>query len=226
LAGAGLLDYEVEIAWVTLEPLEPGRGHPKFFGLVLCNDFTDRDTLLRRIDPSRPESGAGFTTGKSFPGYLPVGDLFVIPKDHRRFAASLELRLAVNGRLRQRDGFARAVWKLDDLIDETWKRSHVTWEHRGRAVSLFPGNAPRIEPRTLFLSGTPAGTVFTSVTVEQKFTAFFDWILGGWGTSIPRHAIDRYIRDVRAAGVYLAPGDVVTIHVDRMGTLENRVVEG
>src|SRR5882724_1165269 len=83
-AGNGLLDFEVELAFVLLEDLEPGRASGAV-GLVLANELTDRETLLRHVDPWNPTSGAGFTTGKSFPGFLPVGALFVVPRDVRTF---------------------------------------------------------------------------------------------------------------------------------------------
>ena len=72
---------------MPLAPLAPEHDRPASMGLVLCNDYTDRDALLRTLDPWNPGSGKGFTTGKSFPGSLPVGDLFVIPRDVRAFTA-------------------------------------------------------------------------------------------------------------------------------------------
>lgn len=82
-AGDALLDYEVELAFVTLEPLAEG-DVPETMGLVVANDYTDRATLLRHVDVWDPASGKGFTTGKSRPGYLPVGDLLVVPRDLAR----------------------------------------------------------------------------------------------------------------------------------------------
>ncbi len=83
-AGLGLLDYEVEVGYVPLSPLVEGTK-PAFLGFIACNDFTDRETLLRRVNTADVASGDGFTTAKSFPGYLPVGNLFVIPRDYHAF---------------------------------------------------------------------------------------------------------------------------------------------
>jgi hypothetical protein len=47
-AGDALLDYEAGLGWVTLEPLAP-QARPEFVGIVLCSDYTDRETLLRGI---------------------------------------------------------------------------------------------------------------------------------------------------------------------------------
>ena len=58
-----------------------------------------------------------------------------------------------------------------------------------------------------------------------RATAFLDFVFGGWGESFPDHAIDDYIRDARAAGIYLMPGDEVDIHVASLGVIRNEVVE-
>ncbi len=220
--GNGLLDYEVEVSWVPLTPLARGE-RPAHLGLVLCNDYTDRELLLRRIDPLDPTSGRGFTTGKSFPGSLPIGSLFVIPRDHHAFAEKLELRLYVNGRLRQRSPLRAALWRIDRLLDETWARRDLAWDHRGMAVRL-PIEADRIPDRTLIMSGTPDGTIFQSITLGQKIRGLTAWILGGWNRSIPEHVVDAYIRDAREAGIYLKPGDKVAIHIESLGRIENEVI--
>lgn len=219
----GLLDYEVELGYVPLDPIGEG-DRPPLMGLVLCNDYTDRDALLRHLDPSDVASGDGFTTGKSFPGYLPIGNLFVVPQDFRSFAAQTELRLYVNRRLRQRSSVARAVWDLDEILNQVWNRKDVTWEHRGRRYGLFAGDAPVIAEGTVIMSGTPPGVVFNEVGAENRATAFPDFVFFGWGDSLPDHAIDDYITDARAAGIYLMPDDQVDIHVERLGVISNRIV--
>jgi 2-keto-4-pentenoate hydratase/2-oxohepta-3-ene-1,7-dioic acid hydratase in catechol pathway len=221
-AGDALLDYEVELAWVTLGPLAQGES-PTRMGLVLCNDYTDRATLLRHVDAWDPTSGKGFTTGKSFPGYLPVGTLFVVPRNVREFAAALELRLWVNGELRQHAPVAAQVWDLDDTLAETWARRAVTWEHRGARVSLLPA-AGAIPARTLLMSGTPGGTVFAGVDMRARASGVLAWLGGGWQTALTTHVVEAYIDSARAAARYLRPGDRVAIHVERLGVIENEIV--
>jgi 2-keto-4-pentenoate hydratase/2-oxohepta-3-ene-1,7-dioic acid hydratase in catechol pathway len=220
--GGGLLDYEVELAFVTLASLAEGE-RPAALGLVLCNDYTDRATLLRHVDPWNPTSGKGFTTGKSFPGYLPVGDLFVVPRDVRAFIAALELRLWVNGELRQQASVSRQIWDLDRLLAETWARRGVTWDHRGGVVSLLSPEKT-IPDRTLLMSGTPGGTVFKGVSTGTRLRGTLAWLLGGWDLSLPARVVETYVREARDAARYLQPGDRVTIHADRLGVIENVVV--
>lgn len=221
-AGTALLDYEAEIAWVTLTPLAPS-DEPTRMGLILCNDFTDRDTLLRTIDPWNVESGDGFATGKSFPGYLPVGNLFVVPRDHRRFVAGVQLSLYVNGALRQRAMASEMIWDLGEVLAHTWAWKDRRWNHRGRQVSLL-GESPAIPDRTLILAGTPHGTVFAGLRARHYASGLAAWLLGGWNHPIPSRVVGAYIDDARAAKAYLQAGDRVEIHADRMGVLRNRVV--
>lgn len=220
-AGTGLLDYEVELAWVTLAPLADG-AEPGAMGVILCNDFTDRELLLRHVDPFNVASGDGFTTGKSAPGYLPVGDLFVVPRDFRAFAAATELRLGVNGRLRQRAPASAMAWDFDEILRQTWARRGHTWEHRDTRVAL-PGADGVIPARTMLLAGTPHGTVFDGVRRGQMARGVLAWLLGGWSEPVAAHVVGVYIRDARQAGIYLQPGDVVSIHADGLGVLQNRV---
>jgi 2-keto-4-pentenoate hydratase/2-oxohepta-3-ene-1,7-dioic acid hydratase in catechol pathway len=219
--GAALLDYEAELAWVPLEPLSE-HTTPDFMGLVLCNDYTDRAALLRGVDVGDVASGKGFTAGKSAPGYLPVGNLFVVPRDFRAFAGDLELRLYVNQGLRQRSVASHMIWDIDEILAQTWARQSLRWDHRGEEVSLLekPGLLP---DRTLLMSGTPHGTVFQGVGTRQKLSGLLAWLLGGWGESIPSHAVSAYIDDARSARVYLQPGDRVAIHVDYLGAIRNGV---
>ncbi len=218
----GLLDYEVELAWVTLTPVEEGTV-PEYMGLIVCNDYTDRETLLQHLDPDDIASGVGFTTGKSFPGYLPVGNLFVIPEDHRAFSDAIELQLYVNRNLRQRAVVERAVWGIDEMFEQTWARRGKTWEHRGRRYPLYEDGA--LEDRTFLMSGTPPGVIFNEVGAEPRATAFLDFVFFGWDGTLADHAIDDYIRDAKAAGIYLMPGDEVLVHVDYLGVVQNEVVE-
>jgi 2-keto-4-pentenoate hydratase/2-oxohepta-3-ene-1,7-dioic acid hydratase in catechol pathway len=174
------------------------------------------------VDVGDVESGKGFTTGKSFPGYLPVGDLFVIPRDFRAFAAKLELRLYVNYRLRQQSMAREMIWGIDELLAQAWARRTLSWEHRGQQVSLL-GESEFVADRILIMSGTPHGTVFRGVGNRHKISGLLAWLLGGWGSSIPTHAISAYVDDARSAGAYLQPGDQVTSHVDYLGAIRNRV---
>jgi 2-keto-4-pentenoate hydratase/2-oxohepta-3-ene-1,7-dioic acid hydratase in catechol pathway len=221
-AGDALLDYEVELAWVTLEPLQDG-ATPAAMGVILCNDYTDRATLLRHVDVWNPASGTGFATGKSFPGYLPVGDLFVVPRDFRAFSASLEVRLWMNGTLRQHTSVGEHIWDLDEMLAETRARRATRWDHRGVQIAL-PGASGTIPERTLVMAGTPGGTVFRGIGLPTRIAGAASWLFGGWSMPVSRQVIEAYIREAQADRRYLQPGDRVLIHVERLGVIENEIV--
>lgn len=221
--GQALLDYEVELGFVTLAPVPTGQV-PHQMGLVLVNDFTDRATLLRHLDVNDVTSGKGFTTGKSFPGFLPLGTMFVVPKDFRAFAAKAHLHLYVDLELRQRDFVSSAIWDIDEIFEQIWAREGVTWAHRGAQYPLFDAERGGVEDHVLILSGTPYGVVYNEVGAEQRANGFSDWLFFGWGDSIPAHAIEDYIFDAKAEGIFLLTGQRVDIHVDGLGVLRNEVV--
>ena len=220
-ASDGLLDYEVELCLVTLSALPANAGARG--GLILCNDVTDRAALLRGADINDIASGKGFTDGKSGAGFLPVGDLFVVPRDLKTFVEPLELHLSVNGEERQRTRVTRWIWDLDRLLLETAKRRGVSWTWREGSARLPVNRAGVLPDRTIVLAGTPAGTIFQGPGPATFVRGAFDWV-AKFGRGSPITAIiERTITDDRASGGYLQPGDVVTIRVDQMGRLENRV---
>ena len=220
-AGDGLLDYEVEIALVPLAPIRAGE-RPDHVGLVVANDYTDRATLMRHVDPFDVASGKGFTTGKSFPGYMPVGNLLVFPRDFRKFVPGLELELWVDGRLRQRERGGAMIWDGDELLAQTFARADLRWDHRGEQVSLL-GDDAVLGEGTLLLTGTPHGTVFAGVSAAQKARGLARWAYQGFAGPVSSGVVETYVDDARAAGVFLKPGDEVVIHVDRLGVIRNRI---
>jgi len=219
-ASKGLLDYEVELCLVTLSALPANTGAKG--GLILCNDVTDRAALLRGADVTDIASGKGFTDGKSGAGFLPVGELFVVPRDLKAFVEPLELNLSVNGEERQHTRVTSWIWDLDRLLLETAKRSGVSWTWREGSAQLPVNKYGALPDRTLVLAGTPAGTIFQSPGPATLARGALDWV-AKFGRGSPITAVvERTITDDRASGGYLQTGDVVTIRVDRMGTLENR----
>lgn len=221
-AGEALLDYEVELCFVVLEDFDITRP-PDAAGLMLCNDVTDRAKLLRHLDPADVVSGKGFTTGKSAPGYLPVGNLFVIPRDLRGFARDVELRLWRDGELKQAATQSAAIWDFDELLRQSAARQAMRWAFEGREVGL-PIVAGVVPARTAILAGTPEGTIFQGIDTAAMVLGAWDWLAGGWGRPLARHVVERYIAREQAARRYLQPGEHVVISVSRLGELDNVVV--
>lgn len=221
--GKGLIDYEVELCFVALDDLDLDEK-PDRVGLVLCNDVTDRAALLRHIDPRNIVSGKGFTTGKSAPGYMPLGTLFVIPRDLRAFAARVELRLFRNGVLKQSARQLEAIWDFDELLRQTKARRLVKWDFQGRSVSLALVDGA-IPARTGLLGGTPSGTIFQGLHKSAIARGVFDWAAGGWSKPLTHWIIERQIAMDKASGRYLQPGENIHIRADYLGELRNTLVD-
>ena len=218
----GLLDYEVELAAVTLGPVREGKL-PNEYGLILTNDFTNRATLLRNIDINNVTSGKGFAEGKSSPGFLPVGNLFVIPNNPKEFAQNLTMKLFVNDDLRQQGTTNLMVWDFEKIVTEVWAMREVSWDYKGKLVKLM-GDEPFIKTRTLIMSGTPEGVVFQGIPFSTKLAGIFSWTMGGWDSSVPENVIEAYISNSEKSELYLQASDTVSIHVNNLGTLNNKIV--
>lgn len=216
-----LLDYEVELCLVTLGPIGPLEKASG--GLILCNDVTDRAALLRHVDPDDPASGKGFPEGKSAPGYLPVGDLFVAPRDLRAFAKSLTLSLSVNGATRQQAPVDLWIWDFARILDEARARRGEVWPYWSKTARLPLASDGTLPARTLVLAGTPAGTVFDGFAWSDYAGGVLRWTLGGFKGPVARAVIETHIERELRAKSYLQPGDVVAIRVDRLGMLVNKV---
>jgi len=218
-----LLDYEVELCFVGFEAIDLN-DPPEHVGLFLCNDFTDRAALLRHLDPFDPASGKGFTTGKSAPGFMPIGDLFVIPRDRKSFVPDIELTLFVDGTERQRAFQRQAVWDFEEMLVQIDQRRDMVWDHRGTPVML-PLENGTIPLRTALLGGTPSGTIFQGdIGFSVYVRAGFSWLFGGWDRSIVHWVIETVIEDAKASGAFLKPGNQVVLHADRLGTVETLIV--
>lgn len=221
-AGDALLDFEVELCLVPLEALMP--GSPVFGGLILGNDVTDRAVLLRNVDIADPQSGKGFTSGKSGPNYMPVGDLFVVPRNLPSFLSRLTLQLSVNGQVRQHAAATDWIWDLEEIVRQCRLKRDVRWTYWGGEARLAFGEAADIPARTVIMAGTPAGTVFHGVPTKDRLMGALAWLLSGCKGPLIAKVIERYIKSARAAKTYLQPGDRVDIRVDRLGCLSNHIV--
>lgn len=158
------LDYEAELGFVALDEISPGSALPEFMGLVLCNDFTDRWTLLRQLKMKEPMGTTGFPDAKGKESFLPIGNLFVIPHNLDDFYKTIELNLYLNGRLRQKAKAGLMIWQPVDMIRQIFLRS--VWDfHSDRGkVPLLPEDG-NISEGTIILSGTPAGVIFRPANI-------------------------------------------------------------
>ena len=217
-----LLDYEVELGIVALEPLKTGQK-TRHYGLVLASDYTDRDRLLRDIGVSDVSTGLAFAASKSIVPALPIGALFVIPKDVRAFYKKLELKLHVNDHLRQLAMPKDLVWDIDRMVDESIARKEVAFPMGRNTVKLAISADGAVPQRTILLSGTTDGLVVRPPSARQIFIGVVQW-LGSLRWNTPGVIVERSISEAHANGRYLQPGDRVVIRADYLGVIKNTII--
>jgi 2,4-diketo-3-deoxy-L-fuconate hydrolase len=221
-AHAFLLDHEIELGFVALEPLEAGRP-ARHFGLVLASDYTDRDRLLRDIGTSDVNTGLAFAAAKSIVPAMPVGALFVIPRDVRSFYKTLDLRLHVNDRLRQVAQPKNLAWELDRMVDESIARRGMAFPMGRGHVRLPIGSDGLVPQRTILLSGTTDGVVVRPPSARQLFVGVAQWLVSlRWTT--PGLIVEPTVREAHADGHFLQPGDQVVMRADYLGVISNKIV--
>jgi 2-keto-4-pentenoate hydratase/2-oxohepta-3-ene-1,7-dioic acid hydratase in catechol pathway len=131
-----LLDYEIELALIFRRPIsspiriERAELRNYVFGIAIANDLSARDVQLPQTQ---------FFKGKSYRGFCPLGP-WVTVLEHDDFGRidDLELELAVNGTVRQRDSTRNLVFKPAETISE---------------LSSFAN----VAPGDVLLTGTPSG---------------------------------------------------------------------
>ncbi len=175
-----LLDFEIELALVLrreiTEPVVVTRENLAdfVFGITIANDLSARDVQLPQ---------GQFLKGKSYRGFCPTGPYIVVPEPDELDALDrLDLRLEVNGELRQSDNTANMLFGPAESLTEL-----------SDFCNLSPGD--------LLLTGTPHGCVATSppAIVRRLATALLPE-RKLWAAFVKRQ-LDK---------PYLQPGDRVT----------------
>jgi len=177
--GVGFLDYEIELALVFRRPIRspitvtPETLKDYVYAATIANDISARDVQL-------PETQ--FFKGKSYRGFCPIGPrLTIFEPNEFALLDRLDLRLSVNGVLRQDDRTANLVFKPAETISE---------------LSTFAD----IAPGDVLLTGTPSGCALRvppppvrrllGLLPERRFWALF-------------------LSSQRRRPEYLKPGDIM-----------------
>ncbi len=186
-----LLDYEIELTLVlrgtvhapttvTVENL-----HEYVFGVTIGNDLSARDVQLPQ---------GQFLKGKSYRGFCPLGPvLAVLEPEDLRLIGDLELRLEVNGSLRQSDNTGNMLYRPAETLTEL--SEFCDWD-----------------PGDVLLTGTPHGIVAGSPppVVRRLATAL-----------LPEDKLWAAFVKLNQRKPYLKPGDVVTASIrNTAGTLD------
>ena len=127
------VDWEVELGVVLGaggRHLTAAQARAAIFGYLVANDLSARDQ-----QHGRPE-GQWFL-GKSLDGFCPLGP-WLVTADEVPDPQDVELRLTVNGALKQQASTQDMIFPVEELIVEL-----------SRFITLLPGD--------ILLTGTPAG---------------------------------------------------------------------
>lgn len=160
------LDFEAELCVFPLQDIVSPATEVTF-GLVLCNDFTDRWTLVSDVDLSQPLGQTGFAAGKGCKQCLPTGFLVVVPRENN-FYHNIKLQLFVNDRLRQRFSMSEMILDVNDIVAQSFATIDLPFEKGNTIVTLMPEG--KIPAGTLILTGTGAGVIFKPANIwNQRF---------------------------------------------------------
>lgn len=198
------LDYEIELGLILAReikgPVNVGAHnlHEYVAGLVIVNDYSARDVQIPQMQ---------FYKGKSFRTFGPIGPhLCLLDAKDMRYLQQLELRLTVNGEVRQSDSTANLVYGAAETLTEL-----------SSVHDFFAGD--------LIATGTPAGCALSipSPTKQRLAAALLSESVKWKAFSKAQEARKDF---------YLKVGDVVeaTIRsadgVIDLGAQRNVVVEG
>ncbi len=232
-AGVTLLDYEVELAFVLLEEVDPFDPPSREALLAksaffLSNDVSDREAIIRNAAISG--TGTGFAEGKGQPGFFPAGPWMV--RGTELFAAvaacgadGLGLILSVGDETepRQDATTTQMILQPDELVARigTWipehgRRSSMGFVRDG-AERFYPlavgAEAPKLTAGSIVQTGTPEGV---ALNAPGPFGVALRGVLR-LRSPFSQFLVEEKARVARGGTQYLAPGDVVRAKIDGLG---------
>lgn len=222
-----LLDHEVELGIVFPSGIcSVADLDHIMIGFLVVNDFTDRATLMRKMDSRNVTGGRGFPDAKSKKGFLPTGPYIVIPRDWRAFVKELQLKLSVNGKVRQNGSAKDMVWDINKIIERSLSvRGEQKSFYQDRMVKLFEGNC--IPANSIIITGTPSGVVFNAPKKGFIFGTVTKYIFTGKFFSEKMHpyVLQQYLKKEMTNPRYLKPGDYVESSITFLGIIKTSIQE-
>lgn len=195
------LDYEIELGLVLRRDItgkvtvNDANLHEFIAGVVIVNDYSARDIQIPQMQ---------FYKGKSFRTFGPVGPyLCLLQKNDMRYLKDLQLRLTVNGEVRQNDSTANLVHGPAETLNEL------------SGVQDFAAG-------DLIATGTPAGCALSIPSpAKQRIAALLP----------ERVKWQAFLKAQAQRPQYLKAGDLVEASIRSadgaidLGVQRNRVVE-
>lgn len=199
--GVRFLDYEIELGLILKKAIRgsvhvtDSNLHEYVAGAVIVNDYSARDVQIPQMQ---------FYKGKSFRTFGPVGPwLTLLDASSISVLKNLQLKLMVNGQIRQNDSTANLVYGPAETLTEL---SGVQDFHAG----------------DLLATGTPAGCALSIPSpAKQKI-----------GALLPEKKKWDIFFKVQEKRPYLQPDDLVEAGIAsadgriNLGTQRNRIIAG
>jgi 2-keto-4-pentenoate hydratase/2-oxohepta-3-ene-1,7-dioic acid hydratase in catechol pathway len=236
-----LLDYEVELAYVLLEEVDPFDPPSREALLAksaffLSNDVSDREAIIRNAALSGP--GTGFVEGKGQRGFLPAGPWMV--RGTELFAAvracgaeGLGLRLSIDDEAepRQSANTTQMILQPDELIGRigSWiaeygLRTPMPFARNGEVEPeeerFYPfavgENPPMLPAGSIVQTGTPEGVALNAPSPLGVTLRGLLRLRGPFSQFL----VEEKARVAEGGTRYLAPGQVVHARIDGLGTQE------
>jgi 2,4-didehydro-3-deoxy-L-rhamnonate hydrolase len=222
-----LLDHEVELGIVFPSAVcSVADIDHMMIGFLVVNDFTDRATLMQKMDSKNVVGGRGFPDAKSKTGFLPTGPYMVVPRNWRAFVQELQLKLSVNGKVRQNGSAKDMVWNISTIIEQSLSVKGQSKSYYGnKRVNLFEGDC--IPANSIIITGTPAGVVFNAPKKGFIIGRVTKYIFTGkfFSTKMHPYILQQYLKKERKNPRYLKPGDYIETSINYLGTIKTTVKE-
>ncbi|QRR00169.1 fumarylacetoacetate hydrolase family protein [Dyadobacter sandarakinus] len=222
-----LLDHEAELGIVFPKAVCSAADlNSMMIGFLVVNDFTDRATLMRKMDSQNVIGGKGFPDAKSNEGFLPTGPYMVVPRNWRAFVNDLELSLSVNGEQRQHGSAKDMVWDISRIIEQSLSvKGEKKSYYQGQMVKLFEGSC--IPANTIIMTGTPSGVVFNAPGKGFIIGTVFKYIFTGafFTSKMHPYILEQYLKNQMKNTRYLKPGDKVETSISYLGTIHTSINE-
>ncbi len=199
--GVKLLDYEIELGLIIKkkisEPLVITKDNlPDYLaGIVMVNDVSARDIQIPQ--------GQWFK-GKAYRTFCPCGPYIALfEAEDFHMINNLELRLEVNGQLRQSANTSEFIVKPEQTLTEL-----------SSIIDLNPGD--------MVITGTPSGV---AVQAPSKFIQWISNVLFS-----EKKRMELFVKMQAKTGRYLNNGDVIKSNIKStdgsldLGIQENKVV--
>lgn len=222
-----LLDYEVELCARFSKAIKNMSDFKTALkGFFLCGDITDRAKLLRNIDVDDVASGRGFTDSKSGDDYFPVSKFLVVPiANWQSVVDEINLKLTVNGKVKQYSNASNMILKLNDIVQQSLARGdQLTWSYNQKPITLLQG---QISTNQAILTGTPDGVIFNKISTFDKIWDGFFWAVtfSFLNQSATEYVIESYIKRAVESKTYLQAGDEITMSATYLDDINLSIIK-